>query len=735
MEGGNWPLVKDLLLIGGGHAHALVLRRFAMAAQPGTRITLIDPQPVTPYTGMLPGHVAGHYRREDIMIDLVRLARFAGARLIIDRAEAIDRDARRVRLGSGRWLRYDVASLDVGITSDLPDLPGFARHAVAAKPLGPYSLRWEQFLTNPPPAPHIVVIGGGVGGAELAMATAHRLRQGGRQPQVTLLDRATRLLPGLGNGARCALLAALAENGIALRPDARPTAILARGVALEDGTVLPSDFTLAAAGARPPGWFGQTGLELTGGFVTIDATLQTSDPLIFAAGDCAHMAHAPRPKAGVFAVRQAPVLYHNLRQQLAETGELRRYRPQRDYLKLISLGGKAAVADRSGLPLRGKWLWRWKDRIDQAFMAKFTDFPAMPPPTIPKGAAAGLQTALGPKPLCGGCGAKLGPAALTQALKDLPPPHRGDIRAGPGDDAALIALGDGSLQALTTDHLRAFTRDPALMARLTAIHALGDIWAMGAAPQGVLAQITLPPLGPALQADMMAEILAAAAGVIRAAGADLLGGHSAIGQELSIGFTVTGLTRHALTKSDARPGDALILTKPLGTGVILAAEMAMARRPGLLLGEAVAGALGSMSCPLAAAAHLLAPEAHAMTDVTGFGLAGHLLEMLRGAGLGAELDLSAVPFLPGAEDLAAAGHGSSLLPANWMAAMPWIDAPPPGPDLDLLLDPQTCGGLLAALPAPRAEAMLAALWDAGDTGARIIGRLEPGPPRLRIRRG
>lgn len=730
MQNGDWPLVKDLLLIGGGHAHALLLRRWGMDPQPGVRVTVVNPGPVAPYTGMLPGHIAGHYRREEMMIDLLRLARFAGARVVLDRVEAIDRDRRRARLGSGRWLRYDVASLDIGIASDLPDLPGYGEHAVAAKPLGPYAARWEAFLDDCPDAPRVVVVGGGIGGAELAMASAHRLRGLGRKAEVTLLERSAHMLPGMGSAARRALLAALSDHHVTILTGAEPVAFGPGEVRLSDGGVLASDFTLSVAGARPQGWLSETGLALTNGFVTVGPDLRSSDEAIFAVGDCAHMAHAPRPKAGVFAVRQAPVLYHNLRAMLAETGALRDYRPQRDYLKLISTGGKAAVADRSGLPLRGRWLWHWKDRIDRKFMAKFEDYPPMPRPAILAGAVAGLAEAMGSKPICGGCGAKVGPAALAAALAELPAPQRADVISGPGDDAGLLRIG-GAVQALTTDHLRAFAHDPALMARLAAIHALGDVWAMGAAPQAVLAQITLPRTGDRVQADMLAEILAAATGVIRAAGGDLLGGHSSVGAELTIGFTVTGLVAGApRAKRGAEAGDALILTKPLGTGAILAAEMAAARIPGLLLGEAVATALASMSHPLGTAAAVLTPVARAMTDVTGFGLAGHLLEML-GDGLGAEIDLSALPLLPGAEAVVQAGHGSSLLPANRAAAEPFVTGGA-GPRRELIFDPQTCGGLLAAVPGAQAEAVLVQLQGAGIAGAAIIGRVVEGPPGVRL---
>jgi selenide, water dikinase len=733
MQENDWPLVKDIVLIGGGHAHALVLRKWGMTPQPGVRLTVINPGPVAPYTGMLPGHIAGHYSRDEMMIDLVRLARFAGARVVLDRCIGLDREARRVLLQSGARLRYDLASIDIGIGSDLPDLPGFTDHAVAAKPLGGYAQDWEQFLTTAGEAPRVTIIGAGVGGAELAMASAYRLRQSGRKPAVTLLERGDRALPGVGAGARKALLARLAGQGVTLKTGVAPVRVLNDRVELTGGESLPSDFTLSVAGARPQDWLGQTGLALTEGFVTVSGFLQSSDPAIFAVGDCAYMAEAPRPKAGVFAVRQAPYLFHNLRASLSGAA-LQRYRPQRDYLKLISAGAQVAVADKAGLRLEGAWLWRWKDRIDRDFMAKFEDYPAPRPRPVPAEAPSELAEALGEKPLCGGCGAKVGGGILTEALHQMAPPRRADVLSGPGDDAAILRHGAG-VQVLTTDHLRAFTADPALMARITATHALGDIWAMGAAPQSALSQITLPKLGAALQADMLAEIMAASAEVFGAAGADIVGGHTSIGAELTIGFTVTGVADRVVQKSGARLGDAILLTKPIGTGVVLSAEMAAARIPGLLLGEAVAACYASQLRSLAGASRLLAPVAGAMTDVTGFGLAGHLLEILdasgdKAAGLGADLFLDQVPILRGAEAVARAGHASSLAPANRAAAigrMRYSDSAKAA----LLFDPQTAGGLLACVPADQAADLVAQLRAQGEEAA-IIGRITDQPGRLTV---
>ncbi len=179
------PLTRDLVLIGGGHAHALVMRRWGMKPLPGARLTVINPGPTAPYTGMLPGHVAGHYSRDDLDIDLVRLARFCGARLIDGAVDALDADARVMHIEGWGDLKYDVASLDVGITAEMPEIEGFADHGTGAKPLGQYANRWRAFLRAVEvgdTAPEVAVIGGGVAGVELSLAMAHALRDVSKRP-------------------------------------------------------------------------------------------------------------------------------------------------------------------------------------------------------------------------------------------------------------------------------------------------------------------------------------------------------------------------------------------------------------------------------------------------------------------------------------------------------------------------------------------------------------------------
>ncbi|WP_316015975.1 selenide, water dikinase SelD [Roseobacter sp. HKCCA0434] len=716
------PVTRDLVLIGGGHAHALMLRRWGMDPLPGARLTLITPEPTAPYTGMLPGFVAGHYARKDLDIDMMRLARFAGARVVLKPAIGLDPQARRVTVPGRAPIAYDVLSINVGISATVPTLPGFTEHAVPAKPLGPFADRWSTFVSEVEQGetPEIAVIGCGIAGAELALAMHHRLRD--HAPRITICEHSD-ALANAGRKARAVLTKRLAAAGITVMEGAKVTRIHATHIETDRGDV-PSRFTVGAAGATPQPWLAETRLAQTDGFLDIGPKLaSTSHPQVFAVGDCAHMTHAPREKAGVFAVRQAPILTRNLRAALG-AGTAKDYRPQKDYLKLVSLGEKAAVADYwPSFAPSGAAMWRWKDHIDRKFMDRLADLPDMaasdPPP---REAADGLADLTNEQPLCGGCGAKVGADVLTDSLAALPAPSRPDILRGTGDDAALLTHAAGA-QSLTTDHFRAFIEDPWLLTRIAALHAMGDVWAMGGRPQAALSQIILPRMAPRPQAETLREILDAAQATLAEAGADLVGGHSSLGAEMTIGFTVTGLIEgRAVGNDGAGVGDVLLLTKPLGTGTILAADM-QAKAPG----PVVARALDWMARSPARAAAILAQHATAMTDVTGFGLAGHLMTMLEARGLSARL--TDLPLIDGAEALAAAGHRSSLYPQNRARAMAL--AAPAGPRADLAVDPQTSGGMLAAVPPDLADQVEAELKDAGEPVWRI-GTLGDGPVAITL---
>ncbi len=710
------PLTRDLVLLGGGHTHALVLRKWGMNPLAGARLTLINPGPTAPYSGMLPGFVAGHYERDDLDIDLVKLCRFAGARLILGAATGVDRARGVVHVPNRHDVAYDVLSIDVGITSTMPSLDGFTKHAVPAKPLGTFATRWDAFRDSG--GRDVAVIGGGVAGAELAMAMRFSL---GAKANVRLIDRGI-ILKDLGETAQHKIRNALITSGVEIIENATVQSVDATGVTLASGRKIKAQFVNGAAGAKPHDWQGQIGLDMHEGFIKVNRALQSSDPAIFAVGDCAHLTDNPRPKAGVYAVRQAPILTNNLRAALSG-GTLREYIPQKDYLKLISMGKKHALAERFGTAFQGPLLWKWKDHIDQKFMTQFRTLPEMRQPKLPTHMADGVIEALGDKPMCGGCGAKVGRGVLRDVLADMPKTTRTDIDSTAGDDAAVLRTG-GQIQILTTDHLRSFTNDAVIMTRIAAIHALSDAWAMGAAPQAVTANLILPRMSSELQRRTLAEIMQTAHEVVTQAGAAIVGGHSSLGDELTIGFSITGLCeKPPITIAGAKAGDVIILTKPIGSGVIMAGEMA-----GRARGADVAAAINVMTMAQVKASEILT-DAHAMTDVTGFGLAGHMSGICEASGVGATITVNAIPFMQGAVDLAASGTRSSLFKDNRACAGPVFGAT--GARGDLLFDPQTAGGLLACVSPATAHTVLRALIDAGYPAA-IIGEITADASSIKV---
>lgn len=708
------PLLKDLVLVGGGHSHVHVLKSFGMKPMPGVRLTLIGRDIETPYSGMIPGFVAGAYSFDECHIDLARLAVWTGARLIHAEAVGLDRVNRQVLLKDRPPVSYDLVSLDVGSSPGIDAIPGAADHATPVKPIAELGRRWLGFLERVKDwqgALRIAVIGGGAGGVELALAIDHRLRQvaRGAEVSVTLATRGE-ILAGQAAAARQRMRAIFARRGVRLLENAATIRIDADSVHLETGERLDVDdvFVVTEASAAP--WFAGTGLPLDPrGFLAVEPTLASSgDPAVFAAGDCASVTAHPRPKAGVFAVRHGPPLAENLRRALLGQA-LKPFTPQSRYLSILGTGDGNAVATRGNWAIEGAWVWRWKDHIDRKWMRMYREPPATPmdmaartappDPALADAEAMRLLADIGMR--CGGCGAKVGAGVLTRVLERLEPSPFPNVAIGldAPDDAAMIEVPAGQALVQSVDFFRTFIDDPFTFGEVAAVHALGDVWAMGAAPHSALALAVVPAAAERLMEEDLFQMLAGARRVLDDAGCALIGGHSGEGPEAALGFSVNGLVApaHALRKGGLRPGDRLVLTKKLGTGVIFAAAMR-----GRAKGSWIETALASMRTPSGAAARaLVAAGAHACTDVTGFGLAGHLAEMIRASGnVAVDLDLDALPVLPGAVELFAQGFASSLQPENLRARhlIDGMEHASSHAKLPLLFDPQTAGGLLAALP-------------------------------------
>ena len=695
----NAPVFKDLVLIGGGHSHALVLRQWAMMPLPGVRITLISPQVMTPYSGMLPGLLAGHYSFRQTHIDLQKLALWAGVRYIKDQAVHIDPVNNRITLKNHPVIEFDVASVDIGSTPNQL-IPGAAAFSTPVKPIARFYAQWQtiQKKIRQHAINSIAVVGGGAGSVEVILAMAWRTLQLRDKPlHFHLLCAADDILPNYHPRVRTRAKQQLEKYGIQIHPHFRVTEVKSGQLHGSNGQSLNADEIIWCTQASGAEWLKKTALDPEkSGFIPVRPTLQSLNfEHIFAAGDIAHIVKTPCPKAGVYAVRQAPVLFNNLRAVLLKQ-PLKKYHPQRDFLSLLALGEKTAVGSKYFLSFSGDWVWRWKDYIDRKFMRQFHSLPDLsmpaesliPPVLIDEVEKNQTHSA---EQRCNGCGAKIGAKLLQDSLETV---------LGPGcyqpQDAVQINVA-GQTVYQNVDVLKSLIDDPWLFGRIAINHALSDLYAMNLKPDSVQLMLTLPHAGQSIQRRELTMLMQGIVDQLEIHQCRLLGGHSAEARELSIGVVANGLPQARLfNKSGLQSGDKLVLSKPLGIGVILAAAM-QNRCDGSVYQHAISKMLQSNQ---AAAQTLSNLNVVACTDVTGFGLYGHLLEMCLASNCRARIDLHHIPTLTGAKTLAEQQIRSSLYPQNLaLSSVPvWPEALRQKPVFDLLFDPQTSGGLLAAIP-------------------------------------
>ena len=416
-------IVKHLVLIGGGHSHAIVLKMFGIQPLPSVRLTLISDVLHAPYSGMLPGHVAGFYGYDECHIDLRSLAEFAGCQILIDRAIAIDINKNLVICQTRPPVNFDLLSVDIGSTPATLSVPGAAEYAIAAKPVPEFLASWNQLISerlNHPQKPlRIAIVGGGAGGVELALNmqsrwgkeegfgneqctgfngwilrySERRKREKGRgkkeeELEIHLFHSGAELMQGHNQRVRRRLKEILINRGVKVHLQEKVCAVkkIERETNLQfptnyqifckSGLELECDRIFWVTQASAANWIRESGLAAdSNGFMQVNDCLQSvSHANVFGAGDIAAMVNYPRPKAGVFAVRQGKPLFENLQQFLLEK-PLKPFAPQEQYLGLIGTGNKRAIASRGSLMWESALLWYWKDWIDRQFMQKFSNLP------------------------------------------------------------------------------------------------------------------------------------------------------------------------------------------------------------------------------------------------------------------------------------------------------------------------------------------------------------------------
>ncbi|GGK78789.1 selenide, water dikinase SelD [Amphritea balenae] len=728
------PASQHLLFIGGGHAHAIALLMIAMNKPAGVKITLISNLIQTPYSGMLPGLIAGHYQFDQVHIDLGRFCRYAGIDFIEDTVIGIDPEQRTVSCLNHPDFSYDLLSIDTGSTPDLSTIPGAQENSIGVKPVKQLLDYWDDLQQRVldgdyNQALHIGTVGGGASAVEVLLAMQHKLERMLRKQQrrsdhihFHIICGPEQILPSHNVRVQRLYNRVIQQRDITLHTGFRVAEVKPGQLISESGQRLVLDEIIWATAASGAGWPARAGLECSdNGCIRVNDFLQSvSHPDIFATGDIADMVNFSRPKAGVFAVRQGMPLAKNIQARL-QNRTLSRYKPQRQFLSLISTGDRYAVASRGPFSLSGAWVWRWKDHIDQKFMRRFSELTELPDSTLDNDEIR-IEN---PDMRCGGCGAKVGHTILHKVLRQLPVTHNNaEIGLNKPDDAAVIAVPEGKLLVQSVDSFRQLVNDDYLFGQIAANHALGDIFAMGAEPHSAQAMVTLPYAGDTILEQRLRHLLLGASKVFSDCGIGLVGGHTSEGAELQLGFTINGLAdkQQLLTKQGLQPGDKLIVTKPLGTGTLFASDMRSQAH-----GRWISNALQQMLLSNYQASRILSDNnAHACTDITGFGLLGHLHEMLDGSGFNIRLRLENLPVLEGADLCLKAGLFSSLHPQNrkYDQYITNLDEFKDSHRTELLFDPQTAGGLLTAVPADKVEQLITALHSAGYQHARVIGSVQ-----------
>lgn len=746
-------IYKDLVLVGGGHSHALVLKMWAMKPLPGVRLTLISPQVLTPYSGMLPGLIAGHYGLEETHIDLARLCRFANARFIQAAVTGIDLAVKEIGFAERAPLAFDLLSINTGICPDL-STPGAADFATPVKPIAEFYPRWyalRQHLRGDvtedagrrlDAKPYrIAIVGGGAAGVELILAMHFALTKDSaikRPVEFRLIQQGEGLPENYPLRVQQEVAELFARHQIQVSANTRVDGVHANALEGSNGEQVFFDTLFWCTNASAALWPGETGLAIDDqGFIVVNQYLQSSShEFVFAAGDIAQQQGFPRPRAGVFAVRQGPVLFANLRRFLLHK-PLKSFRPQTRFLSLLACGEDYAIGCRPGSALpsfSGHWVWRWKDRIDRRFMRMFSAL-SMPSGILSintdlvSAAISGEQyndDITSPVMRCGGCGAKVGAAVLNRVMRRLKPIDHDGVVLGlqTPDDASVIRIPPGQLLVQSVDIFRALVDDPYVLGQLSAEHALSDLFAMNAVPHSALAIATLPYAGETIVERDLWQMMSGAITVLNHNNCALIGGHTSEGAELSIGFAVNGLAAEGQVQTkQPQLGHCLILSQALGTGTLFAAH-AQLRARGVWIAAATAAMLQSNR---EAGRIFYHHHASACTDITGFGLLGHLLEILVPSSHGATIVLQQVPALDGALECFEQGISSSLQPQNirLRRAIVEVERWSQDPVYPLLFDPQTSGGLLASVPAEAVDSCLRQLHNAGYHRACVIGSITP----------
>ena len=676
----------SLVLVGAGHSNIALIRRFAMDPLEGVRLVVINPESTAPYSGMLPGFLAGQYIADELFIDVAALCKQAGARFIRGSLERVDTASKMLLIRHQAfpnvrelYIPYDYAVLNTG-AAPADSFPSTHAGCYYVKPI-------RELLIDLPRIDErmrrgnrsMVIAGGGAAGIELAFAFRARY---GSDATITLVSRRSIDHDNALSAGASVIRRALEEKRITLIESVEVTEAVVGEVRLSDGRSVAAYVVCVATPVRAPSWIEQSGLAGKDGFLNVNAELQVDDyEGLYASGDIVNLPSS-RGRSGVMAVRAGQYLAKALVQKI-QGRHVSPFRPQRHWLTLLNLGDGEAIAVRGSLAYKGASLFKLKDRIDQKFMARFKP--------RKMSSAEAMR--------CEGCAAKLPGDMLTSVF-------------GQQFEDGAITTQQGVSRIRSIDALTHLVDDPYLIGALAMRHAVSDVWAMGASPTTALTLIAVErALSQHIEASDFVQAQAGLQDAAHAYGVEIVGGHSLSLNQPMIAVEVEGECARPVRKNSVMAGDELWITGPVGSGILFSALAS-----GLTIGASIDQWVTTALKSLFEASQIAAREGvHAMTDVTGFGLAGHLREMLSWNNLGIQWAEKIVTF-SGVDECIARGIQSTAYVDNVRYAQQIGHKAPSA----VVFDPQTCGPLLIAA-SPGIAKRVVHIWEEAGLSPQQIG--------------
>ncbi len=735
---------KKLVLIGAGHSHLYVLKKLITSPLKGYNIFLITNHPFSTYSGMIPGAIAGQY--SDYTLDIRPLAHLAGVTFIHAEAKSINPVTQHIELSKGYPpIKYDMCSVNIGSTVSV-DIPRDHSPLIPTRPINSFIPMLEKMISkiNPKDEVKLTIVGSGIAGIELAFCTQEKLKKicskkltvniidkspnPFQNPQFTKIlkkefkDRNIQLFTGYKPESIKNNTLFLKKQTPSLKKDTLAEPENKAHIELQntknfinsDDSTMPFDILIWATGATPPDLLLNSNLPKDKqGFASVNAFLQSIDyENLFFSGDCCHFERS-LPKAGVYAVRQGPVLFENLKRMATEK-PLRPFKPQKDFLQLVNLGNGKAIAQKFGFAGKSSIFWKLKNSIDKKFISEFQVLNTKAQLTD-KFKTMSLQTM---DMSCGGCASKLSAQSLYKVLQNT---KKEDVAISPLNENLLsnphLKEPTRKLSLVSNiDGFKPFHKDLFLVAQVATLNTLSDFWAKSLTPVQGLASIHLEEF----QVSELSWIMEGIKNIFSQHSVHFAGGHTTVGLETLLNISVNGVMESSqkwMSLDNIKSGLDLILTKPLGTGVLLYLDMR-----GHLPSHWATPLKESLLLPNKTASDIaLQYDVPTATDITGFGLAGHLLEMIENKDLSIEMNFENLPLLDGADISLKRGYRSTFHPHN-LHFKKQIQTH--RKDIDILFDPQTSGGLVLAAEPDQTQNILKDLIDGGHR-AKVIGITKP----------